>query len=76
MPSLVENVPGFGEEDFKRFQYSIFTILQLSPPWKGSDPSFEKKNLESSSPKDDLCQACYVKVAPHSCDVIKVFWKT
>ena len=40
----------------------IFTILQLSPLWEGRDTSFEKKKLESSSPKDALCQV-WLKMA-------------
>ena len=40
--SLVENVPVvLGKKTSNSFQQCIFTILQLSPLWKGCDPSVE-----------------------------------
>ena len=40
--------------------------MQLPPPWEGHGPSFEKKKtLESSSPKDALCQV-WLKMAKWS----------
>ena len=53
MPSLFETGPVILEKILKFPQY-IFVISHLSPHGKGRGPSLNK--LESSSPKDALCQ--------------------
>ena len=51
--------------------------MHLSPLWSGRVPSFEKKTLESSSPKDSLCQI-WLKMEQLFCrtflKVLNVFW--
>ena len=42
--------------------------MHLSPLWAGRVPSFKKKPLESSSPKDSLCQI-WLKME-------QLFWRT
>ena len=56
MPSLVEIDPVVPEKKIFNFVIYIFTLLLLSPLEKGHDPSFEKKKLESPSPKNGLYQ--------------------